>query len=229
VCQCEDSKTKGHFCCQIFPLKCGIQFVALFIIILAVCQFLEVFYQLLNDHIDWWYVLVGCLLAIPLVVAFAFAILFFASEDDHERVLLRTALILSIIAITLSAAWNATYFWFFYKSDKVETGNDGVGFIRGTRKQEIVFSVYIACVLDAVLAYFICITQEYINCYSEEKIKRWMKDKLDWKDPDSAPLVTQGSGAASNHDDEAGEKKDDAGAEEGGDAAEAKEEGAGES
>ena len=189
VCQCEDAQTKDRKCCIISPLKCGIQAVGLPIIIIAVCQFLEVFYQLLNDQIDWWYVLVGCLLAIPLIVAFAFAIVFFADEGDPERVLLRTGLILTIIAITLSAAWNATYFWFFYKSNDVVTGNDGVGFIKGTRKQEIVFSVYVACVVDAILAYFICITQEYIECYREEATVKWMKEKLDWKTPEEQALV----------------------------------------
>lgn len=188
VCQCEDKQTLRRKCCIIFPLKCGIQFVALAIVVIAVCQFLEVFYQLLNDQIDWWYVLVGALLCVPLIVAFAFAIIFFASESDSERVLLRTALILTIVGITLSAAWNASYFWFFYKSSEVNTGNDGVGFVHNTRKQEIVFSVYIAAVLDAFFAYFICITQEYIECYREDQVKQWIKEHILNEDEESAPI-----------------------------------------
>lgn len=188
VCQCEDKQTLRRKCCIIFPLKCGIQFVALAVILIAVCQFLEVFYQLLNDQIDWWYVLVGALLCVPLIVAFAFSIVFFASEGDSERVLLRTGLILTIIGITLSAAWNASYFWFFYKSSEVNTGNDGVGFVRNTRKQEIVFSVYIAAVIDAFFAYFICITQEYIECYREDQVKSWIKEHILNNDEEAEPI-----------------------------------------
>jgi len=188
VCQCEDKATLRRKCCIIFPLKCGIQFVAVSVVLIAVCQFLEVFYQLLNDQIDWWYVLVGSLLCIPLVVAFAFAIVFFASETDSTRVLLKAGLILTIIGLTFSAAWNAVYFWFFYKSNEVHTGNDGVGFIHNTRKQEIVFSIYFALVLDAFFAYFLCITQEYIECYREDAIKDWIKNYIP-KDEESEPLA----------------------------------------
>jgi len=189
VCQCEDAQTLGRKCCVIFPLKCGIQVVALSIILLAVAQFFEVFYQLLNDNIDWYYVLVGCLLLIPIVVAFAFAIAFFADEGDTERVLLRTGLILTLVSITLSAAWNAVYFWFIYKVPEVTTGNDGVGFLKVTKKQEIVFSIYIAVVIDAFVAYFICITTEYIECYREDSIKKWIDQNiLAGGDEESKPL-----------------------------------------
>ena len=189
VCQCEDKATLRRKCCIIFPLKCGIQFVAVAVVLIAVCQFLEVFYQLLNDQIDWWYVLVGALLCIPLIVAFAFAIVFFASESDSTRVLLRAGLILTIVGITLSAAWNATYFWFFYKSSEVRTGNDGVGFIHNTRKQEIVFSIYIALVIDAFFAYFLCITQEYIEAYREDAVKSWIKENIEKSDEEAQPIV----------------------------------------
>lgn len=188
VCQCEDKLTKDRKCCIIFPLKCGVQVIGLSIIIIALVQFLEVFYQLLNDQIDWWYVLVGVILAIPLIIAFAFAVVFFADEGDSERVLLRTGLILTLVAVTLSAAWNASYFWFFYKSSEVVTGNDGVGFIKGTRKQEIVFSVYVACVIDAFVAYFICVTTEYIECYREDRLKKWIDDKIKGEDEENKSL-----------------------------------------
>lgn len=188
VCQCEDQQTLGRKCCIIFPLKCGIQVVALTVVLIALAQFFEVFYQLLNDNIDWYYVLVGCLLLIPIVIAFGFCVAFFADEGDSERVLLRTALILTLVSITLSAAWNAVYFWFIYKVPEVKTGNDGVGFISVTKKQEIVFSIYIACVIDAVVAYFICITQEYIECYREDSIKKWIDNNILKEDEESKPL-----------------------------------------
>jgi hypothetical protein len=142
----------------------------------------------LNDNIDWYYVLVGTLLLIPIVIAFGFCVAFFADEGDSERVLLRTALILTLVSITLSAAWNAVYFWYIYKVPEVKTGNDGVGFISVTKKQEIVFSIYIACVIDAVVAYFICITTEYIECYREDSIKKWIDNNILKEDEESKPL-----------------------------------------
>jgi len=174
VCQCESVETKDMKCCLIFPINCGVQAIALFIILIAVAQFVEVFYQLLNDSIDWWYVLVGVLLAIPLIVALAAAVTFFANETDGKRVFLQVGLMLTIISLTLSATWNAVYFWFFYKSDKVTTGNDGVGFLSVTKKQEIVFSLFIAAVLDAFFAYFICVLQQYKEAFRKEDIDQWI-------------------------------------------------------
>ena len=188
VCACEDKETKGEKCCLIFPIKCGVQFIALSVLLIAVCQFLEVFYQLLNDKVDWWYVLVGVILCIPLIIALAFAIVFFSDENDTERVLLSTACILTIISLTLSAAWNASYFWFFYKSDEVVTGNDGIGFTHATRKQEIVFSVYIAAVADCFFAYYLCVLSNYINLYREARIAEKMKELQEAADEESKPL-----------------------------------------
>jgi hypothetical protein len=88
VCQCDDEQSRAYKCCILFPIKCGVQFIALLVVLVAVCQFLEIFYQLLNDNIDWWYVLVGVLLCVPLIVALAFAICFYNDETDSTRVLL---------------------------------------------------------------------------------------------------------------------------------------------
>jgi len=175
VCQCEYSEVKHLKCCLVFPLKCAVQTIGIIVVTVVVCQFLEIFYQVLNDNIDWWYVLVGVLLSVPLIIAGAFAICFFNKETDHTRVLLRSALILVIISITLSAAWNSVYFWFFYKHHDVVTGNDGVGYTRATKKQEIVFSVYFALVLDCFFAYFLCIVNNSISSHREARIEKAIK------------------------------------------------------
>jgi ABC-type branched-subunit amino acid transport system permease subunit len=145
------------------------------VLLTALAQFLEVFYQLLNDHIDWWYVLVGVFLNVPIIIAFAFVITFFNKDEPSSRVLLRTAVILSIVTLTLSAIWNAVYFWFFYKHEEVVTGNDGIGFTHATRKQEIVFSSYIALVLDCFFAYFLCVIANYIHAYDNSEIEAKVK------------------------------------------------------
>lgn len=177
-------------CCFIFPINCGVQLVALAVILIAVCQFLEVFYQLLNDKIDWWYVLVGVILAVPLIIALASAVGFFADESDSSRTMLQAGLILVIISITLSAIWNASYFWWFYKSDDVVTGNDGIGFLKVTRKQEIVFSLFIATVVDAFAAYFLCVLGEYKEAFRRTAIEDWLKAN---PDEESQPLKNEDS------------------------------------
>lgn len=176
VCQCSDTDTREYKCCIIFPIKCGIQFIALLTLLVAIAQFLEIFYQLLNDNIDWWYVLVGVFLNVPIVVALAFVVVFFNKDKPSTRNLLWTAVLLTIIALTLSAIWNAVYFWFFYKHNDVVTGNDGVGFTHATRKQEIVFSAYIALVADCFFAYFLCVISNYIAAYNEAAIVRRIKE-----------------------------------------------------
>lgn len=173
-----------------FPIKCGVQFIALLVVLVAVCQFLEIFYQLLNDNIDWWYVLVGVLLCVPLIVALAFAICFYNEETDSTRVLLNTALILTIVSLTLSAIWNAVYFWFFYKHLDVVTGNDGVGYTKATRKQEIVFSCYIALVADCFFAYFLCVMANYIHAYREWHIQKKIKEIKEKEAEDAADEET---------------------------------------
>lgn len=204
VCQCESRETKDMKCCFIFPINCGVQLVALAVILIAVCQFLEVFYQLLNDKIDWWYVLVGVILAVPLIIALASAVGFFADETDSSRTMLQAGLILVIVSITLSAIWNASYFWWFYKSDEVVTGNDGIGFLKVTRKQEIVFSLFIACVVDAFFAYFLCVLGEYKEAFRRTAIQDWLKAN---PDEEAEPLKKEEAPAKED------DKKDDAAAE----------------
>ena len=77
---------------------------------------------------------------------------------------------LTIISLTLAAIWNAVYFWFFYHHAEIVTGNDGVGYTKATKKQEIVFSAYFALVADCFFAYFICVLQNYIDGHREAQI-----------------------------------------------------------
>merc|ERR1719375_2995556 len=90
LCQCTNEKTKKLTCCCFFPIRCGVLFIGAMILAVTLFVFLEIFYQLLNDDIHWWYVLVGVCLASCLIVASAFAILFFTKDDEGNRTLLYT-------------------------------------------------------------------------------------------------------------------------------------------
>ena len=75
------------------------------------------------------------------------------------------------------AAWSTIYFVFLYKKDMVSTGNDGVGFMKATRKQEVVITLYVACCIDALFAYFICIVSSYQKAMEEPKEEEKMSEK----------------------------------------------------
>merc|ERR1711934_676179 len=77
------------------------------------------------------------------------------------RTLLLTGCLFTIIGVSLVAVWSTIYFVFLYKKDNVTTGNDGVGFLKATRKQEVVITLYVACCIDALFAYFICVVSQY--------------------------------------------------------------------
>merc|ERR1711981_933743 len=190
---CEDKETKDAKWCFCFPIKCGVLVIAASIIFIAVVQFLEIFYQLLNDHIDWWYVLVGVAISIPLIIAFGLAIFFFAEDDDGTRVGLQSAAILLIISVALLAAWNACYFTLLYAAPNVTTGNDGVGFVTVTVKQQVVFSLWLAAVICAFFTYYICILNQYKNCYRTAAVAKWIEENAK-DDEDEESLKKDGDG-----------------------------------
>jgi len=82
---------------------------------------------------------------------------------------MRVACILTIVGVSLVAIWSACYFIFLYKKDSVVTGNDGVGFVKATKKQEVVITLYVACCIDALFAYFLCVVGSYIKALNKEE------------------------------------------------------------
>jgi hypothetical protein len=91
---------------------------------------------------------------------------------------MRTACILVIIGVSLIAIWSTCYFVFLYKKDSVVTGNDGVGFVKATRKQEVVITLYVACCIDALFAYFLCVVGQYIEALYDPAEDGKMEDMM---------------------------------------------------
>ena len=120
ICQCSVKETEDLSCCCVLPIKAGVNLIAALIIVITVFSFLEIFYQLLNDDIAWWYVAIALGLAIPLIIACFFAVLFFSKDTPDSRGNLTGACILVIIAVATIAAWNAIYFLFFYDKANVK-------------------------------------------------------------------------------------------------------------
>lgn len=65
--------------------------------------------------------------------------------------------------MTLLAAWNTVYFHFWYHNEAVYSGTSDTGYLKQTKRQYIVWSLYLAAVIDAFYAYFICVTRSYSN------------------------------------------------------------------
>jgi len=207
LCECTNSKTKDLTCCCFLPIRCGVLFIGCLILAVTLFVFLEIFYELLNDDIHWWYVLVGVILASTLIVASSFTVVFFTKDDDSSRRKLFTACLLVIIGVSLVAVWSAVYFVWLYKKDSVVTGNDGVGFVKATRKQEVVITLYVACCIDALFAYFICVVNQYINALAppEEPKEEKKEEKAD-DAKSSGSKKSNKSKAASNKGEEKAEE-----------------------
>merc|ERR1711865_1352222 len=86
LCECTNEKTKDLSCCCFFPIRCGVLFIGIFILCLTLFVFLEIFYQLLNDDIHWWFILV-----------------FFTKDDESSRGKLFTACLLVIVGVATEA------------------------------------------------------------------------------------------------------------------------------
>merc|ERR1712178_36864 len=81
LCECTEPRTKDLSCCCFFPIRCGVLFIGCIILAITLFVILEIFYELLNDDIHWWYVLVGVVLASTLIVASSFTIVFFTKDE----------------------------------------------------------------------------------------------------------------------------------------------------
>ncbi len=132
--ECTPERTADLTCFCFIPIRCGVVLIGLFSITLLILLALDIGYGLLNEYIDWWYVLVGILLLAPLVVGVSFFVVFFASDNEDSRARLFVSCQLTIISVTLVAVWNLIYFHYYYKSDAVYTGTSDSGYIKQTKR-----------------------------------------------------------------------------------------------
>jgi len=177
VCQCTTKKTRGLTCCWIFPIKCGIIIIGILTILLTALFFTELMYTLLQDDEDWWYVAVALAAWVMMFLATTYFITFFMSDNDDSRSRLWLGCQFIIIGVTLIAAWNVVYYYYWYRAPNVYTGTADTGYIKQTKKQYIVWSLFVAAVVDAFYAYFICICRSYQRRMAPPKEKSKKEDK----------------------------------------------------
>lgn len=170
LCHCSSMETKELSCCCCLPIRCGAYSIGVFTIILFSLLFLQVFYKLLNDTFDWWYVMVAVILLVPFFVGCCFNIIYFAEDNNTSRSKLYVSCILTIISVLCLAFWNIFYICFLYKSPVVQTE---LGPIL-TKKAFVVWSLYLATCFAFLWGYFTCVTKDYYEAlmtYDERKAK----------------------------------------------------------
>merc|ERR1740138_94213 len=73
-------------------------------------------------------------------------------------------MILAIVSFTLLGIWNLIYFQWCYKYDSVFFGVDGFGYTQQPKKGFMVWSLFLALVLDFIWGYFLCVATTYATC-----------------------------------------------------------------
>jgi hypothetical protein len=188
ICHCSTKETVDLKCFGCFPVKCGVVTIGIFTVALFVAILGEVFYCLLNESYDWWYVLVGVILLVPYFIGVTFFITFFSNDTDNSRSRLFVACQFVIISSCLLAIWNVCYILWCYKHPEVLTGTPDQGYYKQSKKAYIVWSLFLATCISFLYAYFICVTRSYANALKseeqiaadkareeEEKKNSWMK------------------------------------------------------
>jgi hypothetical protein len=165
ICHCSTEETKDLSCCCCFSLKCGCYTIGVLSIILFSCLFLQVFYKLLNETFDWWYVLVAVILLVPFFIGCCFNIVYFAEDNNASRSKLYVSCILTIISVLTLATWNCFYIVFLYKYPTIQTELGPVV----TKKSFVIWSLYIATCIAFLWAYFLCNCRNYYEALMTEE------------------------------------------------------------
>jgi hypothetical protein len=173
ICHCSTEETKDLSCCCCFSLKCGVYTIGVLSIILFSCLFLQVFYKLLNETFDWWYVLVAIILLVPFFIGCCFNIVYFAEDSNSTRSRLYVSCILVIISVLTLAIWNCFYIVFLYKYPTIQTE---VGPIL-TKKAFVIWSLYIATCVAFLWAYFLCMCRNYYEALMSLEDRLAAKEK----------------------------------------------------
>jgi heme/copper-type cytochrome/quinol oxidase subunit 4 len=167
LCACSHDRVGEATCFGCLPIRCGVMFIAIIIFALAVTLISVTFFQLLNEYLPWWYCFITLLLLAPIAIAASFMIYFFAKDTRKTRVKLFSAILLSLISISLWAVWNLIFFLGIYKRDIVYTGmgaaNDESNY-HATPKRTYLFTILAEATFILVwLAYFTCVANQYCD------------------------------------------------------------------
>lgn len=190
MCACSHDRVGEATCFGCLPIKCGVMFIAIQIFFLSVILITVTFFQLLNEYLPWWFVFITLLLLVPSAIAASTMVYFFAKDKRGTRVGMFSAIILSIISISLWAVWNVIFFLAIYKKDTVYTGMGAAADeenYHATPKRTYLFTVLAEATFILVwLTYYTCVANQYCNLMNAEHDRRADEKKAQEKADEEA-------------------------------------------
>lgn len=152
-------------------MKAGVSIIGVFTFVLAAWWISVQFFLILNDRVAWWYPVVNLTLLIPLYLAASFWVVWFAKDQVSSRVKLQAAVILTIISVSLYAAWTIIYFVWIYKGNTVYYGwgTREAGYLKFQKKYYIFKELLNAAILLVAFTYFLCVVGTYKQAMRKKK------------------------------------------------------------
>merc|ERR1712127_1010576 len=133
---------------------------------------------------------IAILLLVPSAIAASTMVYFFARDKRGTRVGMFSAIILSIISVSLWAVWNLIFFLAIYKKDTVYTGMGAAADeenYHATPKRTYLFTVLAeACFILVWLTYYTCVANQYCNLMNAEHDRRADEKKAQEKADEEA-------------------------------------------
>jgi len=119
---------------------------------------------------------VAVLLLVPFFIGVGFNIFWMAEDQNSTRARLYVSCIFTIISVLLLAFWNTIYIIYFFREKEVKTE---VGEVV-SKKQFVVWSLWLATCIAFLWGYFICITHNYyIHMMSYDERMAYKKEQAD--------------------------------------------------
>lgn len=178
LCQCQEKEVKDLSCCGCFPIKCGVITIGALTLAITFLIAVETFYGLLNEYVEWWYIVICFVVLAPLFVAVGMFISFFSKDTEGTRTAVFAGCQLVVISVSLFCIWNTVYFLYFYKKDRVYFGNTETGYITLTKRQYFFWLFFFTAAVDAAYMYFICVTSAYSDRLKPKEVPPAMMEKM---------------------------------------------------
>jgi hypothetical protein len=162
LCACSTKETRDLTCFGCFPIRFAIFAIAISTLLISLFLFIEIFILFMSPNIHWWYCVVAVVLLTPLIIGSVFLFGFFCKDDDSSRGKLDTACYMSIISFVLLTSWNIAYFIALYKGgDVIQMGSDEYVFWETSKKQYLVWNIFLCSVASFFYGYYVCVTRRY--------------------------------------------------------------------
>jgi len=183
LCACSNELTEGQTCLCLFPIKCGVVTVGILTWALTLYTFLQVFMNLRNMYLPWWFSFVTALLLVPSVIASSFFIGFFTKDCKRTRGTLVSATIMTLVSILLIVIWECVFYGAIDRNDALYTGigEDASRYTKSAKRSFVYMSIAVAAFFLSLWAYFIVVVKQYVALYPVEEKEQQMEMDMENK------------------------------------------------